>query len=265
MSVLDRNNVIVNGTGPQAMVFAHGFGCDQTMWRFVEPEFRRDFTTVLYDLTGCGKSDLSQYDFKKYASLQGHADDLLEILDELDLKGITFVGHSVSAMTGLLASIGQPGRFRGMIMVGPTPRYINDRDYVGGFAADQIESLLNTLDLNYLGWSRSMAQAVMGNPARPELGEELTNAFCSNDPKIAGHFARVTFYGDHRKDLPRCHTPCLILQCSEDLIAPPEVGQYLHCHLAGSRLVILKATGHCPNLSAPEETIGCMRTWLEQS
>ena len=265
MPVLERNNVVVHGTGPEAMVFAHGFGCDQTMWRFVEPEFRRDFKTVRYDLTGCGKSDLSQYDFKKYASLEGHADDLIGILDELNLTGITFVGHSVSAMTGLLASIRQSGRFRRMIMAGPSPCYVNDRDYVGGFEADQIESLLNTLSLNYLSWSRSMAPAIMGNPARPELGEELTNRFCSNDPKIASHIARVTFYGDQRKELPLCHTPSLILQCSEDLIAPLEVGHYLHRHLADSQLVVMKATGHCPNLSAPEEMIACMRAYLEQS
>lgn len=255
----------MNGTGPEAMVFAHGFGCDQNMWRFVEPEFRRDFTTVLYDLTGCGNSDTSQYDFKKYATLDGHADDLIAILDELNLTGITFVGHSVSAMTGLVASLRQHGRFRRMIMVAPSPCYINDRDYIGGFEASQIESLLSTLDLNYLGWSRSMAQKIMGNPARPELGQELASSFCSNDPKIASHFARTTFYGDHRKDLPLCRTPSLILQCSEDLIAPLDVGYYLQKNLADSQLVIMKATGHCPNLSAPQEMIACMRAYLEPS
>lgn len=265
VSTLELNNVRIEGSGTEAMVFVHGFGCDQTMWKFVEPEFRRDFLTVRYDLTGCGKSDISRYDFAAYATLQGHVDDLLRILAELSLTPVTLVGHSVSAITGLLASIQAPGRFHRQIMVAPSPCCINDGDYIGGFERSEIESLLDTLDLNYLGWANSMAPAIMGNQDRPELAEDLRKAFCRTDPKIASHFAGVTFYGDHRKNLPQSSVPALILQCSEDLIAPLSVGNYIHQHLPQSKLVVMDATGHCPQLSAPEELIACMRTYIKQS
>lgn len=271
MSSLKRNNVKVEGSGCDTMVFIHGFGCDQTMWKLVEPEFRRDFKTVCYDLTGCGKSDINRYDFTEYSTLQGHVNDLLRIIGELDLTSVTLVGHSVSAMTGLIASIQAEGsapshpRFRRHVMVGPSPCYINDGDYKGGFERAEIESLLETLDLNYLGWARSMAPAIMGNPERPELAQELAEAFCSNDPAIASHFARVTFYGDNRKDLPSNKLPTLILQCSQDVIAPLTVGEYMHRHMPNSKLVVMEATGHCPQLSAPQEFISCMRNFIEQT
>ncbi len=261
-TALRRNNVRVLGTGSQAMIFAHGYGCDQNMWRFIVPAFENDYQIVLFDHVGAGQSDLSAYNRNKYSSLRGYASDVLEICQELSLKDAIFVGHSVSAMIGVLAAIEEPSRFAKLILIGPSPCYVNDGEYVGGFSRGDIEGLLETLDSNYLGWSSSMAPAIMGNPDRPELGEELTNSFCRTDPEIAKHFARVTFLSDNRTDLPKLRTPSLILQCSQDLIAPEAVGHYLNRALAGSTLQVMKATGHCPHLSAPEETLSAMRAYL---
>lgn len=262
MSAVKRNNVQVQGVGAKAMVFAHGFGCDQAMWRHVAPVFEGDFQTVLFDAVGAGRSDLSAYDAKKYADLTGYANDLIEILRELGLVGTVFVGHSVSAMVGVLASLKAPELFSKLILVGPSPRYIDDGEYVGGFGAAQIEELLAFLADNPMGWSQAMAPAIIGNPERPELGEELTESFCRTDPLIAKEFARATFTSDNRADLDRVTTPTLILQCSDDIIAPLEVGQYVHAHIAGSQLVVLEATGHCPNLSAPAEVIAAIRAYV---
>jgi sigma-B regulation protein RsbQ len=244
------------------MIFAHGFGCDQNMWRFVAPAFESDFKTVLFDHVGAGHSDLSAYDPKKYCSLDGYADDLIDIGRELNLSGAVFVGHSVSAMIGVLASLKAPDLFESLVLVGPSARYINDGDYVGGFSAEQINELLDFLASNYLGWSAAMAPAIMGNSDRPELGEELTNSFCRTDPEIAKAFARVTFMSDNRADLPKVRARALVLQCSDDLIAPTEVGRYVHEHIRGSEMVMMRATGHCPNLSAPEETIAAIRAFV---
>jgi sigma-B regulation protein RsbQ len=265
MSVLARNHVTVSGRGRQPMLFAHGFGCDQTMWRFLVPAFEDDFRTVVYDLLGSGKSDLRAYDMQRYSQLEGHARDVLEICEALQLEDVVFVGHSVSAMIGVLAARLEPQRFARLVLVGPSPRYVNDGDYVGGFAREQIEELLDTLDDNYLGWSTTMAPVIMGNGARPELAQELINSFCRTDPVIARHFARVTFLSDNRADLPPVKTRSLILQCSEDVIAPRSVGEYVHAKLDNSELVVMGATGHCPNLSAPDETIDCMRRFLGDS
>jgi sigma-B regulation protein RsbQ len=262
MSAAERNNVQVRGAGDRAMVFAHGFGCDQAMWRHVAPAFEADFQTVLFDTVGAGHSDLSAYDPQKYAHLAGYADDLVEILREQGLTGTVFVGHSVSAMVGVLASLKAPELFSKLILVGPSPRYIDDGDYVGGFGAAQIEELLEFLADNPMGWSQAMAPAIMGNPNRPELGEELTDSFCRTDPEIAKEFARATFTSDNRADLDKVTIPTLILQCSDDIIAPLEVGQYVHAHIAGSELVILEATGHCPNLSAPAEVTAAIRAYV---
>ena len=262
MNVAARNNVRINGSGEKAMVFAHGFGCDQNMWRFVEPAFRSTFRTVLFDHVGAGGSDLSKYDPVKYGSLSGYADDLVEIGEELDLKGAVFVGHSVSSMIGILASLKAPSLFSSLVLVGPSARYIDDGDYKGGFSANQIEELLEFLEANHMGWSAQMAPAIMGNADRPELGEELTNSFCRTDPDIAKHFARVTFTSDNRDDLAKVTTPTLVLQCSEDIIASTEVGEYVQRRIPGSKLVILNATGHCPNLSAPDEVISAMRAFV---
>jgi len=262
MGVLRRNNVKVFGQGRTPMIFAHGYGCDQNMWRFITPAFETEYRIVLFDHVGSGQSDISAYDRVKYDRLEGYADDVLEICRELDLTQGIFVGHSVSSMIGVLAAIKEPGRFAKLILVGPSPCYINDGDYVGGFNRTDIEGLLDFLDSNHLGWSSTMAPVIMGNPDRPELTEELTNSFCRTDPDIAKHFARVTFLSDNRDDLSLLKARSLILQCSEDVIAPIKVGEYVHRSLADSHLVIMRATGHCPNLSAPEETIQAMRNFL---
>jgi sigma-B regulation protein RsbQ len=262
MDVIRRNNVHVSGRGVQPMVFAHGFGCDQNMWRLVAPAFEESHRVVLFDHVGAGKSDTSAYDRRKYGTLDGYATDVLDICRALDLSNVIFVGHSVSAMMGVLAAKQDPKRFSALVLVGPSPRYIDNGDYVGGFSRGDIEGLLSALESNYLGWSSSMAPAIMGNPNHPELGDELTNSFCRTDPEIAAHFARVTFFSDNRQDLPEVHTPTLILQCSEDVIAPYVVGEYVHRQMPQSQLVVMEATGHCPNLSAPEETIRAIKTFL---
>jgi sigma-B regulation protein RsbQ len=263
MGVVERNNVSLRGAvRGQPMMFAHGFGCDQNMWRHVAPEFEDEYRVVLFDSVGAGGSDLAAYDRAKYASLDGYAEDVLEICRELELRDVIFVGHSVSAMVGALAAAKEPARFAKLILVGPSPRYIDDEGYVGGFSREDIEGLMDSLDSNYLGWSQTYAPAIMGRADRPELGEELTNSFCRTDPEIARHFARVTFLSDNRADLGRVTTPALILQCSDDIIAPPEVGRFVHEHLANSELVQLAAKGHCPNLSAPEETVEAIRRFL---
>ncbi|MEV5745336.1 alpha/beta hydrolase [Microbispora rosea] len=232
------------------------------MWRLVAPAFEDDYRVVLFDYVGSGDSDLSAYSPERYSSLQGYAQDVLDICAELDLTDAVFVGHSVSAMIGALAAIREPARFGALVMVGPSPRYIDDEDYVGGFSATDIEELLESLDSNYLGWSSAMAPVIMGNPERPELGAELTNSFCRTDPDIAKRFATVTFMSDNRADLSRVPARCLILQCSDDVIAPVEVGTYVHKNIPGSELVLMRATGHCPNLSAPEETISAIKAFL---
>ena len=263
MGVVERNNVTVRGqVGAQPMMFAHGFGCDQNMWRHVAPAFEDEYRVVLFDHVGAAGSDLTAYDRDRYSSLQGYADDVLEILRELELRDVVFVGHSVSAMIGVLAAVQQPERFARLVLVGPSPRYIDDEDYVGGFTHEDIEGLLESLDSNYLGWSAAMAPVIMGRPDQPEFGEELTNSFCRTDPEIARHFAHVTFMSDNRDDLESVRTPALILQCADDVIAPAVVGEYVHQRLPGSTLVHMEARGHCPNLSAPDETIAAIRTFL---
>lgn len=244
------------------MLFAHGFGCDQNMWRFVTPAFADKYRIVLFDHVGHGRSDLSQFDKNKYATLNGYAQDVLEICRDFDLKDVIFVGHSVSAMIGALAAIEEPERFARLVLVGPSPRYVNDGDYVGGFGQADIDGLLEFLESNHLGWSSAMAPTIMGNADRPELAAELTNSFCRTDPEIARHFARVTFLSDNRQDLPRIRTRSLVMQCADDVIAPRCVGEYVHRNIAGSSLVYMKATGHCPNLSAPEETVRAIRSFL---
>lgn len=262
MNVIERNNVQIRGAGPRDAIFAHGFGCDQNMWRYVAPQFESTYRTILFDHVGAGRSDISQYDRKKYATLQGYADDILEICEAVNAREPLFVGHSVSAMMGVLAAIKRPRIFSRVIMVGPSPCYINDGAYVGGFNRPDIEGLLTLLESNHLGWSSSMAPVIMGNPDRPELAQELTESFCRTNPEIAREFARVTFMSDNRADLHSFHTPSLILQCSEDVIAPRAVGEYLHRQWPESTLRFLNATGHCPNLSAPEETVTAMKEYL---
>jgi sigma-B regulation protein RsbQ len=246
------------------MLFAHGFGCDQNMWRFMVPAFEATHKVVLFDHVGAGRSDISAYERQKYGTLEGYAADVLELCEELDLRDVIFVGHSVSAMIGVLAACREPERFGALVLIGPSPRYINEEGYEGGFSRQDVEELLESLDSNYLGWSRAMAPAIMGNADRPELGSELANSFCRTDPTIAGEFARVTFLSDNRQDLPAVRVPTLILQCSDDIIAPPAVGDFIHSTIPGSALVKLKATGHCPNLSAPEETAAEIAIYLQR-
>ena len=261
MSVLLRNNVHVQGDGPP-MVFVHGFGCDQSMWRLLAPYFAERHKVILLDLVGSGHSDLSAYDSKKYSTLQGYADDVCEVLAEITSAPVIFVGHSVSAMIGMLANLKCPDQFMAQVMVGPSPCYINDGDYVGGFERADIESLLETLESNYLGWSSTMAPAIMGAPEKPELGVELTNSFCRTDPEIAKQFARVTFLSDHRADLPRLRAPTLVLQCSEDIIAPMAVGEYMKRTLPNCTLRVIENVGHCPHLSAPSASAAAMEQFL---
>lgn len=241
------------------MLFAHGFGCDQTMWRFMTPAFHGCYKVVTFDLVGSGGSDISAYDRRKYASLQGHADDLLEVIDTVATGPVIFVGHSVGATIGLLASIQSPQHFAAQIMVGPSPCYINDGDYIGGFTRADIDDLLDTMDSNYLGWSSSIAPVIMGAPDQPDLRAELENRFCRNDPDIARHFAKATFLSDHRADVALSLIPTLILQSNDDLIAPMKVGEFMHQKIAGSELRVIDNVGHCPHMSAPgasSEAIG---------
>jgi sigma-B regulation protein RsbQ len=265
MSVLTRTNVTEHGSrAAQPMIFAHGFGCDQSMWRYVWPEFADDYRVVLFDHVGFGHSDHAAWDPTTYASLEGYAEDVLGICRELDLTDVVFVGHSVSAMIGVLAAAAEPDRFERLVLIGPSPRYIDDDGYTGGFTREDIDGLLDSLATNYLGWSSEMAPVIMGNEDRPALSEELTNSFCRTDPAIAAHFARVTFLSDNRDDLARVTTPSLVLQCAQDAIAPEAVGAYVHGHLPNSSYVALSATGHCPNLSAPEETVASMKAFLAE-
>jgi sigma-B regulation protein RsbQ len=261
-SILRRNNVKISGTGERTIVFAHGFGCDQNMWRFVSPAFENEFRTVLFDHVGAGGSDLAAYDTTKYSTLAGYADDLAEIGNELGLKDAVFVGHSVSSMIGVMASIKVPEMFESLVLVGPSARYLDEGEYIGGFSHAQIEELLESLADNHLGWSAAMAPAIMGNPDRPELGEELTNSFCRTDPDIAKEFARVTFMSDNRDDLSKVTARTLILQCREDIIASEQVGEYVQQHIPKSEMVILNATGHCPNLSAPNEVVSAIKAFV---
>jgi len=261
-SIERRLNVHIRGDGPTDMVFAHGFGCDQNMWRLVAPAFEDRYRTVLYDLVGSGGSDLAAYDRQKYSTLAGHASDVLDLVGAVSDRPVVFVGHSVSAMIGLLAGLEAPERFAAQVMVGPSPCYINQGDYVGGFERSDIEGLLDTLDSNYLGWASAMAPKIMGAPDHPALGEELTNSFCRTDPEIAKHFAHVTFLSDNRVDLPRLSTRTLLLQCSDDLIAPMAVGEYLYRNLPESQLRVIENIGHCPHLSAPDAIVDAMREFL---
>jgi sigma-B regulation protein RsbQ len=247
------------------MLFAHGFGCDQNMWRFVAPEFEDTHRVVVFDYVGAGQSDWAAYSRERYDSLQGYAEDVLDIAQELEIEDGIFVGHSVSAMIGLLACIEAPRAFSEIVMVGPSPRYLDDEGYVGGFARADIDGLLESIESNYLGWSAAMAPAIMGNADRPELGQELTDSFCRANPEIAKQFARVTFLSDNRADLPRLQARALVMQCSSDIIAPKAVGEYVHRMLPNNELVLMNATGHCPNLSAPAETVAVIRRFLRGS
>src|SRR5689334_21607775 len=260
--ILRRHNVNVSGSGERTIMFAHGFGCDQSMWELVARNFQSDHRVVLFDYVGHGRSDASAYSDERYSSLSAFADDVVAVGEVLNLQNAIFVGHSVSAMIGALATLKAPEMFGELVMVGPSPRYIDDEAYRGGFSRAQIDELLEFLADNHLGWSAAMAPAIMGNPGRPELSARLENSFCNTDPQIARQFAKVTFLSDNRSDLPSVSTRTLILQCSNDIIAPVEVGEYVHSRLPNSEYRLLDATGHCPNLSAPEEVTAAIREFV---
>ena len=262
-SISKRNNVKVIGNGTQPMLFAHGFGCDQNMWRFITPAFKDKYKIILFDYVGCGKSDLASYNPERYNDLRGYAQDVLDICKELQLQDIIFVGHSVSSMIGLLAAVEKPEIFDSLIFIGPSARYINDLpEYIGGFEKKDLEGLLETMDNNYIGWANFLAPVIMKNADRPELSKELEESFCSTDPKIARRFAEVTFFSDNRKDLAKLKVPSLIMQCSDDAIAPDEVGEYLLKNIPGSKMMKMKATGHCPHMSHPKETIELIEEYI---
>jgi len=260
--VLRRNNVRVSGRGTQPMVFAHGFGCDQHMWRFVAPAFEDDYRVVLFDYVGSGQSGLDAYDAERYASLEGYAQDVLDVCHALDLQDIVFVGHSVSSMIGVLAANREPERFAQLLLLGPSARYVNDADYVGGFERRDLEGLIEMMDRNFIGWANFLAPVIMKNPDRPDLGAELGASFCSTDPIIARRFAEATFFADNRADAAQLRVPSLIVQCADDAIAPQSVGEYLHRVMPASTYRLLDVTGHCPHMSHPEETIAAMREYL---
>jgi len=260
--VIKRNHVNIIGNGQQVMLFAHGFGCDQNAWKFIVDAFTDDYKVVLFDYTGSGNSDITQYDRIKYSTLDGYVQDLLEVYESLSLREVIFVGHSVSSMVGLLAANHYPDYFSKLIFIGPSPRYLNEGAYNGGFEKKDLEDLFDFMDSNYLGWSSALAPAIMGNADRPELGEFLTGSFCATDPDVARDFARVTFFSDNRADLAKSKVESLTLQCADDIIAPTIVGKYVHENTPGNEFVQLNAKGHCPHISEPEETIAAIKRYL---
>ena len=263
MDVFSRHNVVV-GDGPgRALVFAHGFGCDQQMWRFVAPAFEATHRVVLFDHVGCGRSDLSAYDERRHATLDGYAQDLADIVVAADLRDAVLVGHSVSAMIAALAWRRVPDRVSRLVMVCPSPRYLNDPpDYVGGFERADIDGLLEMIESNMLGWASFLAPVVMGPDSPAELTDELKASFCAVDPYITRRFAQATFLGDNRHDLPTFTVPTLVLQVTDDAIAPRHVGDYVCRHLPDARLALIDGSGHCPHLTHPGPTIAHLRAFL---
>ncbi len=264
-SVLKRNNVNVQGQGNQTLIFAHGFGADQTIWRYIVPAFESDYRIVLFDYVGAGKSDFTAYSRSRYSSLYGYADDLLELCAELKLTNTILVGHSVSAMVGLLASLLEPECFSHLIFIGASPRYLNDVDYYGGFEQSDLDAIYTAMSTNYEAWACGFfASLMMGNPERPSLAREYASTLAAVRPDIALALAHAIFQSDFRDNLPRLTVPTLILQASDDKAVPPEVGQYLASKIPSSQLVNIDARGHLPHLSAPEEVIRAMRAYLTQ-
>lgn len=261
--IIYRNNVKINGNGEQVIIFAPGFGCDQNMWRLVTPAFQEDYRTILFDYVGSGNSDYQAYDSSKYRELNGYAQDVIDICRSLELKEVIFIGHSVGSVIGMLASIQDPKLFKKLIMIGPSPYYLNDPpNYKGGFEKEDLEGLINMMELNYIGWANYLSKVIMKNPERPQLSKELEESFCSTDPVIAREFAIATFFSDYRDCLRQVEVPSLILQCSDDAIAPQTVGNYMQQHMPNSQLRLMKATGHCPHMSHAEETIELIREYL---
>lgn len=264
MNVKTRNNVHVHGAGPTTLVLAHGFGSNQHMWNHLLPLFTEQYRVVTFDLVGSGGSDTAAYSRAKYGTLHGYAADLLEVVDSVCDGPCIQIGHSVSGMIGLLAAIQAPQRFAAQILVGPSPCYVNDGDYLGGFLRADIDDLLDSMSSNYLGWSSSMAPALMGMVHGAALGSELNHAFSSSDPAIARHFAEVTYLSDHRADLPGSTIPTLILQSTEDPVVPLSVGTYLQRHILASTLHVIENVGHYPHMSVPRESAAAMHAFLQR-
>jgi len=261
MSVLKRNNVNVFGEGEKVLFFAHGFGCDQNAWKNIEKKFIKNYKLILFDFVGAGKSDIASYDSQKYSSLNGYANDIIEICDALELQNVIFIGHSVSCMIGALASIKRPDIFEKLIFIGPSPCYISTGDYIGGFDQETIDSLLEVMEEDYINWARSIAPSIMNSENGNKLTSELTDSFCSIDPIIAKQFAKVTFLSDNRKDLPLIPVKSLTIQCSDDIIAPLAVGKYINKNTSNNTLVVLEAHGHCPHMSHPTETFNIINNF----
>lgn len=262
--ILVRNHVNVFGEGTKTIVFAHGFGCDQSVWRDVAPAFCKDYRVVLFDYVGSGNSDKEAYSIERYESLRGYSQDIIDICDAMDLKNIAFVGHSVSGMIGALASIERPDLMEQMIMIGPSPYYLNEPGYSGGFDKTDVDALLDMMEINFREWAKYLAPVAMGEAAEPDMTKSFENTLCSNDPNIARKFAEVTFTSDSRDVLGEVKTPTLILQTQYDAIAPVEVGQYIHANIPSSELVLMEATGHNPHISYPEETVACISAYLNK-
>jgi sigma-B regulation protein RsbQ len=261
-SILIRNNVKISGKGKQPIIFANGFGCDQKMWRFLTPAFADDYQIILFDYVGSGQSDVKAYEIDRYSDLKGYAQDILDICESLSLSNVILVAHSVSGMIGILASLQASHLFQRLILIGSSPCYINKTDYVGGFEEQDIAGLLDIMEKNYIGWANFLAPIVMRNQDQPELTRELEKSFQSNDPTIATHFAEITLYSDNRHNLSKAIVPSLILQCTDDAFVPVEVGYYLHQYLPKSILKVMQATGHCPHMSHPQETINLLKEYL---
>lgn len=262
-NVIARNKVRVFGEGKRTIVMAHGFGCDQTMWQYISPAFSGDYRLVQFDYVGSGNSDLSAYSAERYGTFRGYVQDLLDVIEALELTEIIFFGHSVSSMIGMLASIERPELFSCMVMIGPSPRYLNDGEYFGGFERSDITELLDMMEMNFSGWASFMAPLAMNTPEHPELVKDLERSFITADPVITREFAEVTFLSDHRNAVAEASTPTLILQCSDDSIVPIQVGEYLHKNLRGSEFRLMKAKGHYPHISHPEETVALIKAYLQ--
>jgi sigma-B regulation protein RsbQ len=264
MTITTRNNTRMLGTQGPVLLYAHGFGCSQKMWRHVTPAFADTHRQVLFDYVGSGQSDLASFDAQRYASLDGYVQDVLDVCDSFDLKsGVTFVGHSVSCSVGLLASITRPELFERLVLVGPSPCFLNDPPhYLGGFEREDLEGLLSLMDQNYIGWANHLAPVVAGADGAGQAAGELSESFCSTEPSVARVFARTTFFADNRADLPQVTRPCLILQHSQDALAPLAVGDYLHTHLRGSSLKVLDVAGHCSHMTHPDQVVEAMRGFM---
>lgn len=262
VNVLQRNNVKVSGQGTTPIIFGHGFGCDQLVWNGVIEAFENEYKVITYDYVGSGKSDKSAYTKERYSTLYGYKEDLLEICDALEDSNFIFVGHSVSSMIGMLASIERPELFSKVVMIGPSPHYLNEPGYRGGFERSDISELLDMMEVNYKEWAKYLAPVVMSNEDRPELAEDFEQMLCSNDPQIARQFAEVTFTSDMREELGKLQVPTLIMQTQFDAIAPLEVGQYVHDHIPQSHLVVMKAMGHNPHISDAGETAAVIKEYL---